>query len=142
MSVETMNPAGLFEPELYSQVAIATGSRTIYIAGQVAHDEQGGIIGAGNLEVQVEHALLNVGRALEAGGATFDDIAKLTIYVTRWTLDQMPQFGAGFARAMERLGSTSRPPASLIGVAVLYHPDIRVEIEAIAVHSGPVTANV
>ena len=133
MSVTTMNPAGMFEPELYAQVAVAAGSRTIYVAGQVAHDEQGGIVGPGDLAIQVERAFLNVGRALEAAGATFDDVAKLTIYVTQWTLEQMPELVAGFTRARERLAITTRPPASLIGVDVLYHPDIRVEIEAVAV---------
>jgi enamine deaminase RidA (YjgF/YER057c/UK114 family) len=133
MSVEMINPSGLFQSEHYAHVAVATGTRTVYLAGQVAYDEHQRIVGVGDLAAQVEQAMLNVGRGLEAAGATFDDVAKLTMYVTRWTPEQMPQFVAGMGRAAGRLGITSRPPASLIGVAVLYHPDILIEIEAIAV---------
>lgn len=133
MSVELINPSGLFQSEHYAQVAIATGARTVYLAGQVAYDEHQRIVGVGDLAAQVEQAMLNVGRGLEAAGATFDDVAKLTMYVTRWTPERMPQFVAGMGRAAERLGITSRPPASLIGVATLYDPDILIEIEAIAV---------
>ncbi|UJR85246.1 RidA family protein [Sandaracinus amylolyticus] len=133
MAVQLIHPSGLFRAEHYTQVAIATGTRTVYLAGQVAYDEHQRIVGVGDLAAQTEQATLNVGRALEAAGATFEDVAKLTIYVTQWTPEQMPRFVEGFSRAAQRLGITSRPPASLIGVEVLFDPDIRIEIEAIAV---------
>jgi enamine deaminase RidA (YjgF/YER057c/UK114 family) len=133
MPIETIEPSNLFRSEHYAQVAIATGTCTVYLAGQVAYDEHERIIGVGDLAAQVEQAMLNVGRGLAAAGAAWSDVAKLTIYVTRWTPEQMPMFVDGFGRAANRLGITSRPPTSLIGVEVLYHPDIRIEIEAIAV---------
>jgi enamine deaminase RidA (YjgF/YER057c/UK114 family) len=133
MPVETLNPASLFEPEHYAQVSIATGTRIVSIAGQVAHDAHGHLVAPGDLEAQVEQAFVNVGLALAAASATFADVFKLTIYVTRWTLDQMPQFVAGYERAARRVGFEARPPASLIGVEVLFHPDVRVEIEASAI---------
>jgi enamine deaminase RidA (YjgF/YER057c/UK114 family) len=133
MSIELIEPATLFRSELYAQVAVATGTRTVFVAGQVAYDEQQHIVGAGDLAAQVEQALCNIGRGLDAAGATWRDVAKLTFYVTQWTLDRLPAFVEGFGRAAQRLGITTRPPASLIGVAVLYDPALLVEVEAIAV---------
>ncbi|AKF11616.1 RidA family protein [Sandaracinus amylolyticus] len=133
MPVELIHPSDLFRSEHYAQVAVATGTRTVYLAGQVAYDEHQRLVGTGDLAAQTEQATLNVGRALAAAGATFADVAKLTIYVTRWTPERMPEFVAGFARAAQRLGIASRPPTSLIGVQVLYDPEILIEIEGIAV---------
>ena len=133
MPVQTIEPPGVFRSPLYAQVAVATGTRTVVLAGQVALDEQERIVGVGDLAAQLEQAMLNVGRCLEAAGATWADVARLTMYVTGWTPDQMPQLVAGLGRAAERLGITARPPMSLIGVEALFHPDIRIEIEAIAV---------
>lgn len=135
MTIQTINPEALFKPDMYSQVSIATGTKLISIAGQVAHDVKGGIVAPGDLERQVEQAFINVGHALAAANATFADVTRLTIYVTKWTIEQMPQFGAGYARAAQKLGITARAPTSLIGVEVLFHPDVRVEIEATAVVS-------
>lgn len=133
MSVVTIDPPRVFRSPFYSQVSIATGSRTVYLAGQVAQDEEERIVGVGDLAAQVEQAMRNVGRCLDAAGATWRDVAKLTMYVARFQLDQMPTFVEGFGRAAQAMGIEGRPPASLIGVEVLYHPDILVEIEAIAV---------
>ncbi|PZR12371.1 MAG: enamine deaminase RidA [Archangium gephyra] len=133
MTIKTINPEKLFKPEFYDQVSVATGTKLVFIAGQVAHDGQGGLVAPGDLEQQVEQAFINVGHALEAAGATFANVAKTTIYVTKWSIDQMPQFGAGFARAAQKLGITTKPPTSLIGVEVLFHPDVRVEMEVTAV---------
>ena len=43
MSIKLMNPNGIFEADVYSQVAIAIGTKTIYISGQVAQDAQGNL---------------------------------------------------------------------------------------------------
>lgn len=133
MPIAFPEPTGLFRSEHYAQVAVATGTRTVYLAGQVAYDEQQQIVGGDDLAAQLEQALVNVGHGLSAAGATWRDVARLTIYVTRWTLDQLPQFVDGFDRAARRLGITTKPPASLIGVEILFQPELRVEVEAIAV---------
>ncbi|MFI0405923.1 RidA family protein [Actinomadura sp. 3N508] len=133
MAVTTLNPDGLPKPDAYRQLSIATGSRTVYLAGQVARDAEGGKIGAGDLAAQAEQALLNVGTALAAAGATFDDVAKLTLYIVDWTEDKMPLLGEGISRAAERMGVNPIKPATLLGVAALAEPDLLIEIEAIAV---------
>jgi enamine deaminase RidA (YjgF/YER057c/UK114 family) len=133
MPVETINPNGIFKPDTYSQMAIAQGARTIYMSGQVAMDAQGAIVGKGDLAAQVEQAYLNVAAALAAVGATFQDIAKLTVYVVDWTPDKMEQLIGGALRTAERIGFDAKRAITLIGVAALASPDFLVEVEAIAV---------
>jgi enamine deaminase RidA (YjgF/YER057c/UK114 family) len=133
MSVELINPDGLPKPEMYAQVGIATGTRTVYLAGQVARDADGRPVGPGDLAAQVEQAFVNVNTALTAVGGSFDDVAKLTIYIVDWTPDKMAAFGEGAMRAAGRLGVNPVKPVTLIGVAALGEPDLLVEIDAIAV---------
>lgn len=133
MPVELLNPADLPVPESYSQVAIATGSRTVYLAGQVARTAAGEPVGPGDLAAQVEQALLNVATGVAAAGGTFDDVAKLTIYVVDWSPDKMAAIGEGAGRAAARLGVDPVKPATLLGISALAEPDLLVEVEAVAV---------
>ncbi|HET6289777.1 MAG TPA: RidA family protein [Amycolatopsis sp.] len=133
MSITLVNPARLPEIPAYRQVSIATGSKLVFVAGQVAWDEDGAVVGEGDLAAQVEQCYLNVGTALAAAGATFDDVAKLTVYVVDWTPDKLAPFLEGVGRAAVELGGTPVPPGSLIGVAALDVPEHLVEVEATAV---------
>jgi len=132
MAVTLVNPAGLPEIDVYRQVSIASGSKLVFLAGQVAWDADGVTVGD-DLATQVEQCYVNVGAALAGAGATFADVAKLTVYVVDWTPDRMPQLLDGIARAAARLGVTPVPPATLIGVAALDVPEHLVEVEAVAV---------
>ncbi|MFG2776317.1 RidA family protein [Streptomyces prunicolor] len=133
MTVTLMNPSGLPQIPVYHQVSIGTGSKLVFVAGQVAWDAEGVTVGAGDLAAQVERSYLNVGTALAAAGASFDDVVKLTVYVVDWTPDKMPLFLEGVARAAAKLGTTPMAPGTLIGVATLDVPDRLVEVEATAV---------
>ncbi|MET8824487.1 RidA family protein [Streptomyces sp. NPDC004610] len=132
MAITLVNPAGLPEIDAYRQVSVATGSRLVHVAGQVAWDADGKTVGEGDLAAQVERCYLNVATALAAVGGTFADVAKLTVYVVDWTPDKMPGFLAGVGRAAERLGGAPVPPGTLIGVAALDVPEHLVEVEATA----------
>jgi enamine deaminase RidA (YjgF/YER057c/UK114 family) len=131
--IELINPDGLPKPEVYSQVAVATGTRTVYVAGQVARTAAGEPVGDGDLAAQVEQALTNVDTAVRAAGGTFADIAKLTFYVVDWQPEKMAAFGEGAMRAAMALGVDPVRPVTLIGVAALAEPDLLVEVEAVAV---------
>lgn len=133
MPVELMNPAGLPVPEHYCQVAVATGTRTVYLAGQVARTAEGAPVGPGDLAAQVEQAFLNVATAVAAAGGSFDDVAKLTLYVVDWSPDKLPAIGEGVGRVAARLGVDPVKPVTLLGVAALGEPDLLVEVEAVAV---------
>ena len=133
MAITLVNPNGLPEIDAYRQVSIATGSKLVFIAGQVAWDADGVNVGEGDLAAQVEQCYVNIGTALAAAGASFDDVAKLTLYVVDWTRDKMPLLMEGLGRAAAKLEVTATPPASLLGVAALDVPDHLVEVEATAV---------
>ncbi|MCX4908804.1 RidA family protein [Streptomyces sp. NBC_00878] len=133
MAITLVNPSGLPEIPVYKHVAIATGSKTIYVAGQVSWDADGVTIGEGDLVTQVETCYLNAGRALAEVGASFDDVVRLTVYAVDWTADKMPLFLEGLARASKKLGTTPMAPGTLIGVATLDIPDHLVEVEVTAV---------
>jgi enamine deaminase RidA (YjgF/YER057c/UK114 family) len=127
VAVTLVNPPELPEIDVYHQVSIASGTRLVFVAGQVAWET------GRDLAAQVEQCYLNVGAALAAAGGSFDDVAKLTCYVVDWTPDKMPALLDGIARGSAKLGTTAKPPASLIGVAALDVPEHLVEIEVTAV---------
>ena len=134
MPVTLINPDGLPDAGIYHQAAMASGTRLVFIAGQVARTADGTKVGEGDLAAQVEQCYLNLGTALAAAGATFDDVAKLTVYLVDWTPDKMEPFMQGAARAFEAMGiEAPTPPLTGIGVAALAEPDLLVEIEATAV---------
>lgn len=133
MAVKLVNPNGLPKPDVYRQLSVATGSKLVFLAGQVARDAEGGRVGEGDLAAQVEQCYLNIGIALADVGGSFDDVAKLTVYVVDWHPDKMPLLGEGVARAAAQLGVDPVKPITLLGVAALGEPDLLVEIEATAV---------
>ena len=128
-----IDPAELPRSEYYAQLSIATGTRTVYLSGQVARNAAGEAVGPGDLAAQVEQAFVNVGTALAAVGGSFDDVCKLTLYLVDWTGDKLPALGEGVGKAAGRLGVDPRKPTTLIGVAAIGEPDLLVEVEAIAV---------
>ena len=79
-------PSGLLHNPAFSQVVAATGARTIYTAGQVSIDEHGGLVGAGDLALQTTQVMRNIGSALAAAGAGYDDIVKITTYVVNYNV--------------------------------------------------------
>lgn len=134
MAINLVNPEGLPEVDLYRQVSVATGSKLIFMAGQVAVDASGAIVGAGDLAAQAEQCYLNVATALAAAGASFADVVKLTVYFVDWTPDKIGEFVEGVTRASAKLGITvPLPPFTGIGVAALAGPDLLIEVEATAV---------
>ena len=129
-ALEHPRPEGLLPNPAFSHVVVASGTRTIYTAGQVPIDERGALVGAGDLAAQTSQAMRNVGLALSAAGASYADIVKITTYVVNYKPEH--RIIVGDARAPFFANGT--PPAStLVGVAALALPEWLVEIEAIAV---------
>jgi enamine deaminase RidA (YjgF/YER057c/UK114 family) len=133
MSIELINPAGLVEPQAYTHVAVARGSRTVYVAGQVAQDVAGNVVGPGDLAAQTAQAFRNAGTALAAAGATFADVAKTTIYLADWSPEKMGSLMEGFGSVAAELGIERIGPTTLLGVASLAAPDLLIEVEVTAV---------
>lgn len=133
MTITLVNPEGLPEVDFYRQVSVTSGSRTVYMAGQVSVDAEGALVGEGDLAAQVERCYLNVAAALAGADATFADVAKLTVYLVDLTPEKVAAFGEGIARAATTLGNTPVAPMTGIGVAALAEPGYLVEVEAVAV---------
>ena len=133
MTVEKMNIPTLPEPQGFTHVAIASGSRLVFLAGQVAQDGEGALVGPGDLAAQMEQAMLNVAAGLDAAGATFDDVAKTTLYVVDWDESKMQPLVEGFGRAAARIGAASLVPTTLVPVPRLFEEGYLVEVEVTAV---------
>jgi enamine deaminase RidA (YjgF/YER057c/UK114 family) len=122
-----LTPAGLSPDVPYHHVAIGTGTRQVHVAGQVGRTGT-------DLAGQVADALRNVAAGLTGAGATFADVVRLTVYVTRWAPEKMADLIAGIEQVAAEVGlPLPMPPASLIGVETLFEPEVQVEIEATAV---------
>jgi len=125
-----INPPGLLRPGAYTPTVVASGGRTVYIAGQVAQNEKGEVVGRGDLAAQAEQVYRNVGLALKGAGATFNDLVKITVYVVNFK----PEHRDLMSQARARHVNQDHPPAStLVGVQSLAKPEYLVEVEGIAV---------
>ena len=93
MTITLMDPDGLPKVDTHRQVSVAMGSKMVFMAGQVAWSADGGTVGVGDLAAQVEQCYLNVGTALAAVGGSFDDVAKLTLYIVDFSPDKMSLLG-------------------------------------------------
>jgi enamine deaminase RidA (YjgF/YER057c/UK114 family) len=112
----------------YSQVVEVRGGRTLYIAGQLALDKEGNLVGAGDFRAQVEQVFANLKARLAEGNATFNDVVKLNYYITDAT-DLVP-----VREVRNRYINTEHPPAStLVVVKRLVREEYLIEVEAIAV---------
>ncbi|MFE7170545.1 RidA family protein [Streptomyces sp. NPDC057616] len=120
-------PDGVFPAAQYSHVVMGTG-RFVAIAGQLALDEDGKLVGEHDAGAQARQVFENLRRCLAAAGATFDDVVKLTYFVT--DMAHMPAIRE--ARAAH-IPDDRLPAASAVQVAALIRPEFLVEIEAFAV---------
>jgi enamine deaminase RidA (YjgF/YER057c/UK114 family) len=127
---EYLKPKGLAINPAYSHVAVSSGARTIYIAGQVSTDEKGAIVGAGDLGAQTTQVMRNIGLCLAAAGASYEHVVKITTYVVNYK----PEDRAVIGKARTPFFADRPPPAStLVGVSALAAPEWMIEIEAVAV---------
>jgi len=127
--VELINPEDLPKPCSYHQVAVATGTRIVFVAGQVSEDVEGDLVGEGDFALQARTAFANVGRALAAAGAQPDQVARITIYVVAHRPELLPLI----SEARIAVFGDHRPADTLLGVATLAEPGYLIEVEAIAV---------
>jgi enamine deaminase RidA (YjgF/YER057c/UK114 family) len=126
MAVTLINPEGLPDTGIYQHVSVATGSKLIHVAGQVAWD-------GGDLATQVEQSYLNAATALAAAGASFDDVVKVTVHVVDWQPEKMAAVLDGISRAATKLDRPLQAPASLYGIVALDVPEHLVEVDVVAV---------
>ena len=112
----------------YSHIVEVRGGRTLYIAGQLALDQNGKLVGAGDFRAQVKQVFENLKTRLEEGGASFKDVVKLNYYLTDASDLQ------ALRDTRDSYINTESPPAStLVVVKQLVREEFLIEVEAIAV---------
>jgi enamine deaminase RidA (YjgF/YER057c/UK114 family) len=129
VTLECINPPDLPTPPTYSHVVVAAGTRLVFVAGQEPEDEQGNLVRAGDLATQARQVFTNVGRALAAGGARPDQVAKITIYVVGYRPEHLPVI----EDARVAVFGDHKPADELIGVQTLSRPEFLIEVDAVAV---------
>jgi enamine deaminase RidA (YjgF/YER057c/UK114 family) len=111
----------------YSHVVTVTGpAKMIYIAGQLARDADGNIVGPGDMRAQLEQTFKNLDACLKAAGATWADVVKTNTFVTDY-----PAFSQCSDVRMRYFGVGS-PTSTTIQISGLAQPEAMVEIEMIA----------
>ena len=127
-------PDGLAPVTAYSHVVVAQPGKIIFIAGQVATDKEGKLVGKDDLKAQATQVFQNLKIALAAGGATFDDVVKINWFIKGYKPDMLPTLREVRSSFFNK---NLPPPAStLLGVAALAQDDYLLEVEAIAVVSA------
>ncbi len=128
MQPEGMNVRMQQGKPAYSHVVTVTGpAKTVYIAGQLARDAEGTIVGPGDMRAQLEQTFKNLDLCLKAAGATWADVVKTNTFVTDF--DEFQKCGDV---RMRYLG-VATPTSTTVGVTRLAGPDFMVEIELVAV---------
>jgi enamine deaminase RidA (YjgF/YER057c/UK114 family) len=120
-------PAGLAPGNGYSHAVAATG-RMVAIAGQVAMDARGELVGVDDPRAQAQRVFENLRSALAAAGATFADVIKFGVFTTDISILPVVR------EIRDRHIDTDRPPASTaVQVAALFQPGYVLEVDALAV---------
>lgn len=115
-------------PGISNAIAVDSG-KLLFLSGHVPMNEDGSLPGK-SLEVQLSKAFENMEATLKDAGGSFDDVARITIFVR----DYSPSSLDAIRTVRDRFINHDRPPASaLIGVASLFHPEVLVEVDAVAV---------
>ena len=112
----------------YSQAVEVRPGRLVYVAGQVAMDRSGKVVGEGDIRAQTQQTFENLKAALEASGAKFENVVKLNYYFTDIT--QLPVV----REVRDKFINTTNPPASTaVEVKRLFREPYLIEVEAVAV---------
>jgi enamine deaminase RidA (YjgF/YER057c/UK114 family) len=129
VTLELINPTDLSTPMSYTHIVVATGSRLVFVAGQVADDADGRLVGDEDFGAQAHQAFANVGRALAAVGSRPDQVARISVYVVNHRVENLPAISA----ARNAVFGDHKPADVIVGVETLAEPGYLIEVEALAV---------
>lgn len=114
-----------WEASVLFSLGVRVEGKLLFTAGMTARDPEGRVVGAGDMRRQVEQCFENIGDVLRAAGAGWEKLVKVTMYVTDFDAFETTRD----IRARYLVG---RPAATAVGVNRLIHPDMLIEIEAVA----------
>lgn len=127
-SFELISPVSMHRPNGYSHLARVNRGTPVFIAGQVALDTSGHLVGPGDFGAQAQQVFENLKTAVEAAGGTFANIAKLNVYV----VDRARLLE--YREVRDKFIDVKNPPTSTaVQVAALFRPEFLIEVEAVAI---------
>jgi enamine deaminase RidA (YjgF/YER057c/UK114 family) len=132
LGVRGVVPEELSAAQGFFHAVEGAGGRVVCVAGQVARDGAGNLVGRGDLAAQTAQAFRNVEAALRATGLSGSDVVKLTYYVVGLDPEKAAEFGRGAAAAKSSGVKVPKAASTMVGVTALVDPDYLVEIEAVA----------
>jgi enamine deaminase RidA (YjgF/YER057c/UK114 family) len=125
------NPETIAKPTGYSHVAEVSDGKIVYIAGQVALDRAGNLVGKDDLRAQTQQVFENLKSAVQAAGGDFSSVVKLNYYCAE-SVD--PAQITAVREVRDKFVNTSNPPVStFVFVKRLVRPEWLIEVEAVAV---------
>ena len=116
-------PAGIM-----SQGVAVPAGRMVFASGQVARGVDGQLVGRGDIRAQTRKTLENLQAVLAEGGATMDDVVKVTVFVTN-----LAEHFSAIHEVRSEFFTSDYPASTLVEISRLVDPDMLIEIEAIAV---------
>jgi 2-iminobutanoate/2-iminopropanoate deaminase len=130
MATVTKEPTTLGMPweEQYGYAQAVKVADTIYLAGQVSHDDQANVLGVGDMEVQMRAAYANIGKVLAQYGATIDNVVEETLYVR----DMEAAFQARVKMKDEVFAGNPVVASTIVQIERLAFPELLVEIRCVA----------
>ena len=132
MTINLIRSDSLYRDAPYAYAAMAPPGALIFTAGACPLDDQGNVVGVGDVRAQASMAVANLATALAASGATLADVLKTTVFVA--SADRADLVAAW--QVIEEAFGDHDPPSTLLGVTVLGYSGQLVEIEAVAVAPG------
>src|SRR2546428_14167103 len=130
--IEFHNPPSLPKAVGFSHAAEARGGRTLFLAGQVAKDREGRVVGSGDLVAQFRQVCENLRAVVAAAGGELTDVVKLTIYVLN--TDLYKRHGKAIGGVYREYFGRHFPAMTLVRARGLYHPadGCMLEIDGVA----------
>jgi 2-iminobutanoate/2-iminopropanoate deaminase len=127
MSREELDVPGQAAPISHYAHAVRADGPLLYVSGVVPVDEDTRLVGGDDVVEQARQVFRNLGAVLEAGGASFADVVKVTIFLT--DVDDRPLINP----VRQEVFGAARPASTLVEVTRLAVPGAKIEVEAIAV---------
>jgi enamine deaminase RidA (YjgF/YER057c/UK114 family) len=128
MTKKIIQPKTLNDPRpRYSQGILTEGGKLLFVAGQTASDQNGNVVGKGDIKAQTTQVFANLKAVLEEAGGTLDDLVMTTTYIT----DR--EYREGYNEVRRGLYKKDPPTSTLVIVKGLAHPDYLIEIAGVAV---------
>ena len=124
---EEIRAAGQAEPISHYTDAVRAEGPLLFVSGVVPVDGAGRLVGGDDVVAQARQVFANLGAVLAAGGATFGDVVKVTVFLTDVD-DRAP-----INTVRQEVFGETRPASTLVEISGLAIPGAKIEVEAVAV---------